>query len=334
SLYDAQTVSDETGKLAAFTIVFDNNSNDTVNLIDYWARIKGSNNKSYVTKLISEDKDKKYVIPKTTTYLTYYAYVDAKEKLSDLRLDFIKWDFGVSNYERVIGNVKTSSDGLTAYKKAEEINLNKTLLNVLISGYKMYTDNQYAHVSFDTTIRNKSNSSVDLKLLQFYLSDVKGSLIELESSPSEISLKPQERKNLTLTGAVAKAFVNNNASIVVMYQDEAAALHIPKATFSLPKLSDTAVNKANTETIYSINGTSVAITMKDSALSYTNKKASLETKLILENKSNIKIAMPGFEFFVKTTQGYLYPIVSTETEEINLLPKIPKELTLQGEIPQ
>lgn len=333
SLYDAQTVVDETGNLAAFTIVFENNSNNTVNLIDYWARIKGSNNKSYVTKLISEDKDKKYVIPKTTTYLTYYAYVDEKEKLSDLKLDIIKWDFGANNYERVIGNVKTSSDGSTAYKQAEEINLNKTLVNVLISGYKMYTDNQYAYLSLDTTIRNKSNSSVDLSVLQFYLSDGKGSLIELET-PKELGLKPQERKNFTLTGAVAKAFVNNNVSVVVMYKDEAAAMNIPKATFTLPKLSNTAVNKANTETIYSINGTSVAITMKDSVLSYTNKKASLETKLSLENKSNIKIAMPAFEFYIKTTQGYMYPLVLSETEEISLLPKIKKELTLQGEIPQ
>src|SRR5690606_15465244 len=105
-----------------------------------------------------------------------------------------------------------------------------------------------------------------------------------------------------------KAFVNNNVSVVVMYKDDAAALNIPKAKFSLPKLSNTAVNKANTETIYSINGTSIAITMKDSELSYTNKKASLETNLILENKSNVRIAMPGFEYYVKTNQGYLYPL--------------------------
>lgn len=332
SLYDAQIVRDETGKLAAFTIVFDNQSNSTVNLIDYWARMKGSNNKSYVTKLINEDKDKKYVIPKTTTYMTFYAYVDEKEKLSDLKLDLIKWDFGVGNYERIIGSVKTSFDGSTPYKSAKEINLNRTLMNVLVSGYKMYTDNQYAYLSFDTTIRNKANSTVDLNALQFFLSDGDGTLIELETSPKEIALKPQERKTFMLMGTVSKAFVANNVSVVVMYKDE--AVNLPKATFTLPKLTNTTVNKANVETSYNIEGTTVALTVKESELSYTNNKATLETTVVFENKSNTRIAMPQFEFFVKTAQGYLYPLMVNETEQTNLLPKIPVTQTLQGEIPQ
>jgi len=332
-LYDAQIVRDETGKLAVFTIVFDNQSNNTVNLIDYWARMKGTNNKSYVTKLIAEDKDKKYVIPKTTTYMTFYAYVDEKEQLTNLKLDLIKWDFGVGNYERIVGNVKPSSDGTTPYKVAKEINFNKTLVNILLSGYKMYTDNEYAYLSFDVAMRNKSNSGIDLSTLQFYISDDKGTLIELETSPKELALKAQERKTFMLTGTVSKSFVNSNNSIIVMHKDE--AVNLPKAKLSLPKLVNTSVNKADVETSYMIDGTKIGLTVKESLLSYPDKKANLETKVILENKSNTRVAMPSFEFYVKTVQGFLYPLVAKEAEQqSNLLPKIPVTLTLQGEVPQ
>ncbi|MFC6334919.1 hypothetical protein ACFP56_19995 [Paenibacillus septentrionalis] len=334
TLYDAQVVRDEVGNLASFTLLFENNSNSTVNLIDYWAKIKGSNNKSYVTKLIGEDKDKKYVIPKTTTYLTFYAYVDEKEKLTDLNIELIKWDFNANNYERIIGSLKSSTNGFTDYKKAKEININKALMNILVSDYKMYTDNQNAHISLDMAIRNKANNLLDLNSLEFYLSDGKGILIELEKSSKEVSLRAQERKNIILTTAVEKSFANNNLSVIVMLKDEGAAINIPKATFILPKLSSTAINKANKETRYTINGVSIALTMNESSLSYTNKKSVVETKVTLENKGNNKVKLPDFEFYIKSSQGYLYPIVSVETEEFDLLPKIAKEITLQGEIPQ
>ncbi|MEK4248286.1 hypothetical protein [Paenibacillus sp. FSL W7-1287] len=332
TLYDAQLVKDETGNLAAYTIVIHNNSNSTVNLIDYWARIKGSDGKSYVTKLISEDMEKKYVIPKTTTYLTYYAYVDEKEKLSDLKLDLIQWDFGVNNYEKVIGHIKTTSDGTTPYKQAEEININKTLLNVLVSSYKMYSDKQYTYLSFNTTIRNKANSAIDLSTLKFYLNDGKGTLVELSSN--ELSLKPQERKSFILNGVVANNFVNNNVSLVVMHHNEASAFSVPKATLKLPKLSNTSVNNANIETQYSIGSTTLALTMKESSLSYTNNKATLDSSVVFENKSNSSVNLPDFEFFVKTSEGFLYPLAMSEKESISLLPKIKKEIKLEGEIPQ
>jgi len=41
TLYDAQLVKDASGKLASFTIRFDNNSSSAIPLIDYWAKITG-----------------------------------------------------------------------------------------------------------------------------------------------------------------------------------------------------------------------------------------------------------------------------------------------------
>lgn len=59
SLYNAQIVKDESGQLAAYTLLVQNNSNSSVQLIDYWAKIKGSNDKTYITKPTTEDKAKK-----------------------------------------------------------------------------------------------------------------------------------------------------------------------------------------------------------------------------------------------------------------------------------
>lgn len=333
SLYDAQLVKDESGKLATYTLIIENNSSKSVQLIDYWAKIKGSNNKAYVTKLITEDKAKKVVIPNSTTYLTYYAYVDEKEQLTDLKIDMIRWDFGVNNYESVVGQIKSANNGVTAYKKAEETNINKSLLNMLIGTYKMYSDEKYSYINVELSMRNKGNSTVDMKAVGYYLSDGKGALIPLVTSVTEPTLKPQERKSILLTATVAKNFAKDNASIIVMYKDEEGGMNLPRITFALPTLKDTTATKANTATTYQVNGSEIAVTVKDSKLSYVEGKAFLDTVITLENKSSKKLTMPKFEYYIKTQQGYLYPLLLPEEKEVNLLPKIVQQLDLHGEIP-
>src|SRR5690606_34835198 len=97
SLYDVESMKNETGQIFAFTLEFKNNSSSSLPLIDYWARIKGKSNKSYVTKLIEADKTKQIVPSKGTTYLTYYTNAEASASLNDFQINIIKWDFSVSS---------------------------------------------------------------------------------------------------------------------------------------------------------------------------------------------------------------------------------------------
>ena len=334
SLYDAQLVKDESGKLATYTLVIENNSSKSVQLIDYWAKIKGSNNNAYVTKLISEDKAKKVVIPNSSTYLTYYAYVDEKEQLANLKIDMIRWDFGVNNYESVVGQLKSANNGVTAYTKAKETNVDKSLLNMMVSTYKMYSDEKYSYINVALSMRNKGNSTLDMKAVGYYLSDGKGTLIPLVSSTTDTTLKPQERKTVLLTATAAKNFAKDNASVVVMYKDEEGGMNIPRITFALPVLKDTTATNANTASTYQVNGSEIALTVKDSQLSYVESKAFLDTTITLENKSSTKLSMPTFEYYIKTAQGYLYPLLLKEEKELSLLPKIVQQLDLHGEIPR
>lgn len=332
SLYDAQLVKDESGKLAAFTLTFQNQSGSSVQLIDYWARINSGNN-SFVTKLISEDKEKKVVIPNSTTYLTFYAYVDEKQQLTDLTLDIIKWDFGVNNYERIVGSLKSPTNGVTGYQKAEETNINKSLMNMMLSTYKMYSDEKYSYFNVDISVRNKSNSSLDMKNMAYYLSDGKGTLVPLESSTAELVLKPQERRNILLSSTVAKSFDKQNASVVVMYKDEAGGIQVPKVSFKLPVLADTPAAAASSTSAYQVNGTEIAVTVKDSSMSYSGSNAFVDTSIVLENRSSVRTSMPKFEYYIKTAQGYLYPLLPAEGSDTALLPKIKKQIDLRGEMP-
>jgi len=335
SLYDAQLVKDESGKLVAYTLLIQNKSGKSLPLIDYWAGIRGNNNKTYVTKLISEDKDKGYVIPSSSTFLTFYAYVDEKDQLTDLKINLIKWDFGANNYERVVGTLESPDNGITKYKTAEETNVNKSLVNMIVNSYKMYSDDKYSYFNANMSIRNKTNITLDMKNVAYYLSDGNGTLVPLSFSASEQSLKPQERKDVLLSATLSKTFSKENASIVVMYKDETDGIQVPKVTFEIPTLKDTAAGRANTASTFQINGTEIKITVKDSSMSYSEKNAFTETSIILENNSSTKINIPKFEYYIKTAQGYLYPLLPTEEsdKDTSLLPKIKKQLDLKGEMP-
>ncbi|GIP19075.1 hypothetical protein J40TS1_47170 [Paenibacillus montaniterrae] len=336
-LYDAQLVKDATGKLASFTVKFENKSQNNVPLIDYWAKISGKDNRSYVTRLMSEDKEKRYVIPNSTTYLTYYAYVGANDALTDLSLDIIKWDFNAKDYERIVGKLKSTGNGVTPYKKSEETNLDKALLNVLLGSYKMYSDKNYHYFNIEVVMRNKASAALDTSKLSYYLTDGKGTLIPLLSANKEegsASLNPQERRTTLLSATLDKSFAKNNAKVVVMYNDEAGSIQLPRVTFALPALKDTSAVKSSATSTFSIGNHQVNMTVNEQRVSQSNGSTFTDTSIVLENKSVSKMTMPNFEYYIKTAQGFLYPLVPEENAPTELLPNIKKEIKLRGELPK
>ncbi|MCM3635234.1 hypothetical protein [Paenibacillus camelliae] len=333
SLYDVESMKNETGQIFAFTLEFKNNSSSSLPLIDYWARIKGKSNKSYVTKLIEADKTKQIVPSKGTTYLTYYTNAEASASLNDFQINIIKWDFSVSSYERVIGTLSAKDYKITPYKRSKEILIDSNKLNVLISNYIMYRDQEYGYINFDMAIRNLSSKSINLDNLKFQAS-VGGKSYTITPSYETLTLKGNERKSLTLGVSIPVEALSKELIINGYIDPSEGEFGIPKFSIQLLNLVDTPAVDINTAKIVRINDTSIAFQSDKSTVKTNNNKTELETKITLENKSTFPVAIPDVKYYLKTKEGYLYPLnLAKEEEAGNLLPNIKKEISLVGLIP-
>src|SRR5690606_34749453 len=98
------------------------------------------------------------------------------------------------------------------------------------------------------------------------------------------SLNPQERKVMLLSSRLDQNFATNNANIVVMYKDEAASVQLPRITFDLPALNDTAAVKAKESSMLQIGDQRFTLSVNEHKVSQRNGSTYTDTSIVLENK--------------------------------------------------
>lgn len=333
SLLDAQLATTENGQTASFTIQITNSSNQTLPLIDYWARIKGSNGKSYITKLTTDDLAKKTIPANTTGYLTYYATVEKSTTLSQLSIDLIKWDFSVSSYERVLGNLKSTSTGLTAMNADKEALLNNKKLKLKLLNYTMYEDQTYSYINFEMSITNSSSSKIDLSTLSFQSIVTNNQAYTVTPSYSALELKAYEKKNIMLSTSIPKDKWDDKMVLQILSQvSESDTSLLALANFDVKGMKNTAALTIDKVKTLQINGQELSVKAEESAVSQQEGKTYFTSKVTFENISSTDMALPSLQFYVKTFEGLLYPL-QIENTEVNLLPKIKQSVTLSGQIP-
>lgn len=332
TLFDAQLLKQDSGKVAFFTLEINNNSNQSVALIDYWARIK-SGSKSFVTKLIEDDKGKEIVPANTTTYLTYYANVDQAIQLNQLAVDVIKWDFNSSNYEIILGSLKFSNNGVTSYQKSKQVLIGKQKLEITANQYTMYRDQKYGYVNIELNVKNLSSSTLNMNDIQYQAVVADSKIYTVSPSYSELQLKANESKKVMVSLSLPIEDLNKDIVVQGMKKSEGSTVAIPLINMQLPILSDTPALAINKIKSVQINGNTIQITADKSSVSINDNRTTFTTKLTLENVNSAAIDMPSIRYYVKTKDGYLYPLSLEENSAKNILPKIKQSIELSGQIP-
>lgn len=333
SLQDAQILNTDTGKLAAFTISIDNQSNSSIPLIDYWARIKASGDKSFVTRLIESDKKKELVPSKSTINLTYYANVDKSTTLEQLHIDIIKWDFGVSNYERILGSLASSDNGVTAYNATKGFLLGNSKLETKLVNYTLYRDQKYGYLNVEVLVKNNSSSSTSLNDLKFQLIAGAQSIYSVDPSFTELTLKGNESKRVMLTVSVPVADLSKNLVFQYYAVSGENSISLPLASMAMPTIKDTAALTLDKTKVVYIDDRTLNIKAMTSTVSTSENRTYFTTKIELENKSSTQMPVPSLGYYVKTKDGYLYPLQLEEEAKAALLPNIKQTVTVTGQIP-
>lgn len=113
-LTDVNILNLDEESILTYTLTVKNGDNKTLDLLDYWSKVKTTSGTTYSTSLMTKDKEKKKLSAGSSTTLTYVAKVGKNIKISSLLFQVIKWDFSQANYESLKGQFKVPASYITS----------------------------------------------------------------------------------------------------------------------------------------------------------------------------------------------------------------------------
>ncbi|UKS30236.1 hypothetical protein LOZ80_15360 [Paenibacillus sp. HWE-109] len=231
---------DQNGKLATFTISIHNEGNSELQFIDYWARLKSKSGNQFSARLLPADKDKNRVAPGATTDLTFYATVNATTNLQDLVVQFIKWDFSQSNFERVLGEVAVPNDftDVTPTDSAASIMVGGTQVQASIKKFVSNKNEKYHVPTVYLKLENAGSHTVTVPSYIFSIRTAEGLLYPLEAKGiKDLKINPKESKEIQLSGSIPVGVAADAWQLTVAETIADLKLNVGVANFQLPPVS-------------------------------------------------------------------------------------------------
>ncbi|KRF03175.1 hypothetical protein ASG89_23875 [Paenibacillus sp. Soil766] len=245
---------DHSGKLATFTVTIHNEGSSEVQFIDYWVRLKSKSGNQFTARLLPADKDKNRVAPGSTTDVTFYANVNASTNLQDLVVQFIKWDFNQSNFERILGEVTVPDDytDVTPADLASVISVGGTNVKASIKKFVSNKNEKYHVPTVYLSLENVGSQTVSIPAYLFSIRTSEGLMYPMEAKGlKDLQINPKETKEIQLSGSIPVAVATDNWQLAIAETIADLKLNVAVANFQLPTVSQSeggSVGKAYTFT--------------------------------------------------------------------------------------
>lgn len=335
AIKDIHLLMQEQGLVAAYTVSITNNGTKSLDLLDYFIRVRGKSGKVFTGKASTESKEETRVTPNTTKDLTYYVIVDKGTKVKDLVFDVIKWDFSAPNYERRIGSINYSSSSVLVAPvfKAQTVQFNGNKIKGALKQFYVTQDSNAAYVTLSFLLENVGYSSTDLSKLKFALQSSSYSVYDVDaSSLANQTIQPGQRKIVNLTAEVPLALLGKNLTLHTYTLDETNKVNLANGAFSMPVLKASSAVGADKSRAIFMDGRSVKTSAGTVYVDASETQSNVTLDYSLTNADSTSIAMPSLEFALRTKEGKEYPLTYTKEEGAKLLPGIEKTISLTGQI--
>ncbi|WP_127510145.1 hypothetical protein [Paenibacillus humicus] len=336
SIRDAHFLMQDKGKVLAYTVMITNTASKSLDLSDYWLRVKSKSGKSFKSTVIEGDKEKTSVPANTSQYITYYAVIDSATKLNDLVFEVVKWDFSAANYERNLGKIAypaQASDQIAAYQPGTMLYGSGKLKGAVKQAF-ITKDKDNGYVTINYLLENVGQQVIDLSKTVFNLQTQSLSVYNVSAVGLEgLAIQPRERKVITLRSTIPASVVSKPLSMVVSINDEASKVSLPTGVFSLPSLKTQAPSEAGQPRVVYMDGQPVTTTAGQAFLNQSSGGQALSIDFSLTNTGTSSAATGAFDFFLVTKAGASYALTYTKEENASLLPGIAKTISLSGNVP-
>ncbi|CAM4224000.1 hypothetical protein U9M73_15600 [Paenibacillus phoenicis] len=337
-LTDVNILTLDEESILTYTLTITNKDDKTLDLLDYWSKVKTTSGTTYSTFLMTKDKEKKKLSAGSSTTLTYVAKVGSTTKISDLVFQVIKWDFSQTNYESLKGQFKVPVAYLTSTPTGQSKTLKvfDTPIKVKIGQVAQYTLGDYNYLNVGVDVQNIGYKVFEDPKVKFVIKASNGASYPLsaDTTSSDYKIQPQANKTLNLMAEIPKSIKIAGAELQIVQEDETTKLTLPIATLQLPAVSTkNAAVQANIEKYISLGSGKIAVSVNSSTLLQSFDEHDLTIRFKLRNTTGTTVTVPKYQFEVQTSDGYRLPITTQALDSLVLQPLEEKYLNLHVTIP-
>ncbi|MCR8634901.1 hypothetical protein [Paenibacillus radicis (ex Xue et al. 2023)] len=200
----------------------------------------------------------------------------------------------------------------------------------------MLTEQKGKTVTFTVSVHNES--STDLLFIDYWVH-------VLTKSGNQISVRvlPQD-KDKNKISAKSVQDINFYAALNETTELNDLMFEFIKWDFSQPnferKIGDIAVpdnystvTPADDSHAINMTGTEVKTSIKKVLLTKNEKNYSPTVILNMENIGNRSAKVPGYQYLLRTAEGYMYPLDAKKNKELTINPQVKEEVELSGSVP-
>lgn len=326
-------IESEQGRAMTFTITVYNGESRTIDLLDYWFRVK--NKSGSIFKVKAADTKIKEVIPsKSNKDFTYYAEIDDQAKLSDLLIEVIKWDFSVPNYEKKIGSIQipSSYNYVAPFNQPQQIKWSNQLITTKLSKATLSSDAETQALTVTWELQNNGTLPIKLSGTKFIVRTANGLVYPIDYDSSADNVSAKGKKVFVFTANVPQNVSLTNARLMWLQQGEGMpyalpiASHFIKTTKEQQQVADTLKLNFNSQLIE-------AKTKQLTTTSVSNTLNNLNITYELKNTGKKSATIPILSFEYKSANGSVYPIELKDSTATVLNPGLTKTMNLSVEVP-
>jgi hypothetical protein len=338
SLTDINIMTQDNESILTYTLTIRNGDSKTLNLVDYWSKVKTSGGTTYSTTLMSKDKDKKKVAAGASTTLTYVATVAKNTKPQDLIFQVVKWDFSQTGYEALKGQFKIPASYVTATPAGGALTLRVTDIPVKarVRQIASFKSGDYNYVSVGLNLTNGGYRIFEDPKLKFVIKTGDGVSYPLSADPTSVEYKiqPQDNKTLNLMTAIPKSINLNKMELQVLQDDETAKITLPIGTIQMPNATNKSLaTEPNQDATVQIGNGKVEVSVTGMTTNQSFDEHNVSIRVRILNSSGKVVTLPKYQFELQTTDGYRLPISTTALDNAKMQPLEEKNVTLTTTIP-
>ncbi|MEG6590033.1 hypothetical protein [Paenibacillus barengoltzii] len=330
------TLDDES--ILTYTLTITNGDNKTLDLLDYWSKLKTNSGTIYSTSLMTKDKEKKKLSAGSSTTLTYTAKIGKNIKVSDLVFQVIKWDFSQPNYESLKGQFKIPATYITSTpsNQSKTLKVFDTPVKIKVSQVAVFASGDYNYVNVGLDLQNIGYKIFEDPKVKFVIKTASGASypMSVDAASTDYKIQPQDSKTINLMTAIPKSIKLSNMQLQIVQDDETTKLSLPIATLQLPDASSKSLTvQPNTEKYISLGNGKIAVKVSGATLIESLDEHNLSVRFTFRNTTGATADIPKYQFEIQTSDGYRLPITAPITDGLVLQPLEERVINLPINIP-
>ncbi|WP_151735301.1 hypothetical protein [Paenibacillus tengchongensis] len=337
-LSDVGIFAQEGGNILTYTLTYTNTAGTSVNLANYFSKVVTPGGSIIKGVTVSADAQTKKIAGKETKSITYYANIGQASSVKGLKVNMYGWNFNAADYEQRIGTFTVPANYSLAALQGEskKISLGSVAAATQASGLQIYNYNGKAYAKVGLTITNQGTKVLTDPGYSLYLKSAGGSVftLALDESSSEFKIQPQEKKTLYFMTEIPAYMNTKNMTLQIAKLDETLKLYLPVVSYALPAAGTASFTVAAGYTKkVSIDSNIVEMQLLKSEVSADNGNAMWSYQFRIKNTGSKAVAVPAYEFSVKSAEGYTFPVTTTAFSNLTLKPLEEQVIALDASIP-